>query len=48
VAYKEADETEYGLLLCAHSKNYPDCQSLLEQVSSVKKVLSKIISSTKK
>ena len=48
VAYKEADETEYWLLICAHSKNYPDCQSLLEQVNSVKKVLSKIISSAKK
>ena len=24
VAYKEADEREYWLLLCLHSKNYPD------------------------
>jgi four helix bundle protein len=48
VAYKEAEETEYFLLLCKHSKNYPPCDELLEQVISLKKILSKIISSSKK
>jgi four helix bundle protein len=48
IAYKEAEETEYFLLLCKHSKNYPDCDALLQQVISVKKVLNKIIASSKK
>ena len=48
IAYKEAEETEYFLLLCKYSKNYHPCDELLEQVISMKKVLSKIISSSKK
>lgn len=48
VAYKEAEETEYFLLLCKYSQNYPPCEELLEQILSLKKVLSKIISSSKK
>lgn len=47
VAAKEADETEYWLLLCKHSKNYPDPGLLLEDVVSINKILSKIISSSK-
>lgn len=48
VAYKEAEETEYFLLLSKYSKNYPQCDELLEQIISLKKILSKIISSSKK
>jgi four helix bundle protein len=48
IAAKEADETEYWLLLCKHSENYPDCAKLLEKILSIKKVLSKIIASSKK
>ncbi len=29
ISAKEADETEYGLLLCKHSNNYPFNESLL-------------------
>jgi four helix bundle protein len=47
IAAKEADETEYWLQLCQHSKGYPDCSLLLENLLSIKKVLSKIISSSK-
>ena len=29
IAAKEADETQYWLMLCSYSKNYPKCSSLL-------------------
>ncbi len=48
ISAKEAEETKYWLLLCQHSDNYPNCDSLLLQIESIIKVLSKIISSTKK
>ena len=48
IAAKEANETEYWLILCQHSPSYPDCTHLLQQVNSIQKVLSKIISSAKR
>ncbi len=47
IAAKEADETEYWLLLCSKVEQYPDCKELLIDISSIIKVLSKIISSSK-
>lgn len=47
VAAKEADETEYWLLLAHHSKNYPSCEELLDKLIVIKKVLSKIIGTSK-
>jgi four helix bundle protein len=47
IAAKEADETEYWLLLCEAKKSYPDCRTLIEGVGSIIRVLSKIISSSK-
>ncbi|MBL0047639.1 MAG: four helix bundle protein [Bacteroidetes bacterium] len=48
IAAKEADETEYWLLLCEHSKSYPDSVELQEQLTIIRKVLNKIIGSSKK
>ncbi len=48
IAAKEADETEYWLLLCNESKSYPSNNELLLKLIDIKKVLSKIISTTKK
>lgn len=48
IAAKEADETEYWLEICNESENYPECKELLDQVLGIKKVLSKIIASSKK
>ena len=48
IAAKEADETEYWLLLCQNSPGYPDCNELIELCLSLIKILSKIISSSKK
>lgn len=47
IAAKEADETEYWLLLCSKSYNYPGCVDLLAAINSIIKVLSKIISTSK-
>ncbi|WP_185153991.1 four helix bundle protein [Dysgonomonas sp. ZJ709] len=48
IAAKEADETEYWLLLCKHSKNYPFEIKLLEDIKVLQKVLNKIIGTSKK
>lgn len=47
IAAKEADETEYWLLLCKQAKSYPENEKLLENVGSIVKVLSKITGSSK-
>jgi four helix bundle protein len=47
IAAKEADETQYFLLLCKFSKTYPFSEVLYEKVVVIIKVLSKIISSSK-
>lgn len=48
VAYKEAEETEYWLMICKHAKNYPFEQTMLDDIQAIIKVLGKIISSTRK
>lgn len=48
ISAKEADETEYWLLLCQKSKNYPNPEELLAAVLTLKKLLSKIIASSLK
>ncbi len=47
IAAKEADETEYWLELCQGSENYPDWPELLAEILHIKKVLSKIIATSK-
>ncbi len=47
VAAKEADETEYWLLICKESKSYPDSEELIKDITTIHKVISKIISTTK-
>lgn len=47
IACKEAEETQYWLDLCLHSKNYPNTKELLEGLASIQRVLGKIISSSK-
>jgi four helix bundle protein len=48
IAAKEAEETEYWLLLCKHSKNYPFNDELESKLLSIKKLLNKIIGTLKK
>jgi four helix bundle protein len=47
IAAKEADETEYWLLLCKNNSSNPNPDDLLEEIDSINKILSKIISSGK-
>lgn len=48
IASKEAEETEYWLELCDFARNYPKPGSLLAEIESILKVLTKIISTSKK
>lgn len=48
ISAKEADETEYWLLLCKYSKSYPECDEIISKLRNVSRVLNKIITSSKK
>ena len=48
IAAKEADETKYWLELSFHSENYPKDENLIKQADEIVKILSKIISTSKK
>lgn len=47
IAAKEADETEYWLMLCKDSESYPECAELITQITSINRILSKIIATSK-
>ena len=47
IAAKEAEETEYWLLICKNSKGYPDTDILMEKIKSIQKVINRIIVSSK-
>ena len=47
LAAKEADETEYWLLICQHTPSYPFDVNLLTDMRELIKILSKILSSAK-
>ncbi|MFT4093758.1 MAG: four helix bundle protein [Niabella sp.] len=49
IACKEADELEYWLLLCSQSEYLPNPdEALLTELKSIIKILSKIVSTSKK
>ena len=48
VAHKESEETDYWLLLCQYSKNYPFDEKLYNDNKELLKILNSIISSSKK
>jgi four helix bundle protein len=47
LAAKEADETEYWLLICKATPSYPFNEKLLSDIHEIIKILSKILSSSK-
>ncbi len=47
ISLKEVEETEYWLELCLNSKNYPGTKEELDQLKAIRKVLSKIIATSK-
>lgn len=48
IAMKEAEETEYWLLLCQQSEGYPPPDNLMYEITSIKKILGKIIANCRK
>lgn len=48
IAAKEADETQYWLLLCKYVKTYPDCDHLFEKLEELQKILNAILGSARK
>ena len=48
IAAKEMKEASYWLSLCKHSKNYPDCEHLIQKLTEIDKVINKIISTSVK
>jgi four helix bundle protein len=48
IAAKEADETQYWLLLCAYSTGFPDTDMLSTKLEAITKMLNSIISTSKK
>ena len=48
ISAKEVEETEYWLLLCKHSKKLPDSTYLLTDLEPIKKIISKIIGTSKR
>ncbi|MFT4602785.1 MAG: four helix bundle protein [Arenicella sp.] len=48
IAAKEANETEYWPLICKESKSYPDPGALLDDIAEINRLLSSIISSSKR
>lgn len=47
IAAKEAEETEYWLLLCRHSDNYPFEASLIDDIKEIQKIINSIINKSK-
>jgi four helix bundle protein len=48
ISAKEVEETEYWLLLCKHSKKLPESDHLLTDLEPIKKIISKIIGTSKR
>ena len=47
IAAKEADETQYWLLLCDYAQGYPDCKILLQKLDELSRILNKILATSK-
>ena len=47
IAAKEADETQYWLMLCEHAKTYPDSNQILNKLQEIQRVLNKILTTAK-
>lgn len=48
IAMKEVEETEHWLLLCRDSPHLPDPGTLVEELTEIKKIIGKIILTSKK
>ena len=48
IVLEEADETQYWLLLCNQSVNYPNTNELLENLKEIQKIINSILKTAKK
>ena len=48
ISAKEASETDFWLMLCQNRNGYPSCEHLLAKLDEIQRLLSSIISSSKK
>lgn len=48
IAAKEAEETRYWLSLCENTISYPDPNSLISELETIQKIITKIIVTSKK
>jgi four helix bundle protein len=46
IAAKEAEETEYWMLLCKFSRNYPFNETLLNEVKEIQRIINSIINTS--
>jgi four helix bundle protein len=46
IALKEVDETEYWLFICNEVESYPNTDHLINKLTEISKVLTKIVSTT--
>lgn len=47
IAAKEVEETNYWLLLCQKSENYPNCEDLISELKEIENIINKIIITSK-
>lgn len=47
IAAKEIEETNYWLLLCQQSENYPNCEDLISELKEIENIINKIIITSK-
>ena len=48
ISAKEAEETQFWLWLCQYSASYPNCDSLLNKLDEVNRVLGTIVNTARK
>ncbi len=48
IAAKETEETQYWLLLCQYSPQYPEAKPLLENLEQIQKIISGILATARK
>ena len=48
IAAKEVEETKYWLRLCKEAKSYPQCDLLINKLHEIDKIITKIISTSKR
>jgi len=48
ISAKEADKTQYWLMLCNYTKAYPDCEHLTVKLNELQKIINSILGTAKR